>query len=117
MSDRINLNIVGEESLTKLSDTIYLNVTEKIENTFIINNSSQIIDFSFIDAPSIFVIEGAGFDLTIKDVDTSTMTFPVKGFFAMVLDPSNTIDELEVSTSLEVDTKVSIRIYNNIEEE
>jgi len=103
---RLSFNVIGEDLLTNLSKNIELEIAEKLENRIILNNSSQILDFSFIENPSVFIFEGTGFELSFDNSVGDSFSFPVNGLYMMVVE-EDTLDitTITISTTLEVDSK------------
>lgn len=70
---KFTATILGEYQVTKLEKILSFTLDEKIEKSIKLNNSEEVIDYSFIDNPKIFYFEGTG---AFQVVLTMTLDVP-----------------------------------------
>lgn len=108
------ISLVGEEQVTKLNSKTTFTVDEKLEKTINLNNSSEVIDYSYIDDPYLFIFEGSGeFNVAIT-AGGNTITYAIDNSYIFTPTSSfaSTISNITISETSSVDVVVNVRIYS-----
>ena len=92
--------------------------TEKLEQTIVLNNTTQAIDFSFIDAPTVFTFSGDAQFVVSITANASTIDFVVDGantgIFTYITTAAfaATITDITVKELNSVPATIKVGIYN-----
>lgn len=120
VQSKVSLSVSGPSQVTSLDKVLEYIVKEKLEKTIILNNSSETIDYSFVDNPKIFIFDSENnfkvrmlWTPTDASLTQQTIEYEVEDLF--VFTPSATflseLDSLEIFEEDEVDVAVNVRVF------
>lgn len=115
---KLTLSLTGGEGLiTRMEKTYEFNLKEKLERTFTINNSTETIDLTKVNTPTVFVFEGDGkFTVTFTETGGNTIEFEVSQQMSMTLtsDFVATLSALSVTETASADRMINVRLYSEV---
>jgi len=88
--------------------------TERLDQTISLTSATQVIDFSYIDSPTLFVFSGDNtFEVAIT-VGGNTITFIVNDVMSWSVDPTfaATITNITVGETNGTATEIQVKVYN-----
>ena len=115
---KLTLSVTGGEGLvTRMEKSYEFELKEKMERTFVINSSSETIDLTKVNSPTVFIFEGDGnFTVSFTVSGGDVIEFEVSQQIAMTLTSSfvSTLTALTITETASADRKISIRLYSEV---